>query len=109
MHRVVDNYESLCKVADEFGVSHETIRRIMLHGQQAVWTTRRVTVQWLSFDRGTVHCWPHRYTTSVAQANGTTTSRSWTGVGKGGKHARTWVCADSRPGLQAIDHFTALL
>jgi hypothetical protein len=31
MHRVVDNNEPLRKVADEYGVSHETIRRIMLH------------------------------------------------------------------------------
>jgi hypothetical protein len=31
MHRVVENKESLRVVAQECGVSHETIRRIMLH------------------------------------------------------------------------------
>ena len=31
LHRIVENNESLRKVADEYGVSHETIRRIMLH------------------------------------------------------------------------------
>jgi len=34
MHRVVVNNESLRKVADEYNVSHETIRRIMLHVQK---------------------------------------------------------------------------
>jgi hypothetical protein len=34
MHRVVENTESLRKVADEYGVSHETIRRILLHVQK---------------------------------------------------------------------------
>jgi DNA-directed RNA polymerase subunit N (RpoN/RPB10) len=34
MHRVVENNESLRQVADEYGVSHETIRRIMLHVQK---------------------------------------------------------------------------
>ena len=34
MHRVVENNESLRQVADEYGVSHETIRRIMLHVHQ---------------------------------------------------------------------------
>jgi hypothetical protein len=33
IHRVVENNEPLRKVADEYGVSHETIRRIMLHVQ----------------------------------------------------------------------------
>ena len=31
MHRVLEDNEPLRKVADEYGVSHETIRRIMLH------------------------------------------------------------------------------
>jgi hypothetical protein len=31
LHRVVEKKELLRKVADEYGVSHETIRRIMLH------------------------------------------------------------------------------
>jgi hypothetical protein len=30
MHRVAEDNEPLRKVADEYGVSHETIRRIML-------------------------------------------------------------------------------
>jgi hypothetical protein len=34
MHRVVENNESLRQVANEYGVSHETIRRIMLHVQK---------------------------------------------------------------------------
>jgi hypothetical protein len=34
MHRVVENNESLRQVADAYGVSHETIRRIMLHIQK---------------------------------------------------------------------------
>jgi hypothetical protein len=34
MHRVAENKEPLRKVADEYGVSHETIRRIMLHVQK---------------------------------------------------------------------------
>jgi len=34
MHRVVENTESLRKVAEEYGVSHETIRRILLHVQK---------------------------------------------------------------------------
>ena len=34
MHRVVDNNEPLRKVAAEYGVPHETIRRIMLHVQK---------------------------------------------------------------------------
>jgi hypothetical protein len=34
MHRVVENTESLRKVADAYGVSHETIRRILLHVQK---------------------------------------------------------------------------
>ena len=31
VHRVVENNEPLRKVADEYGVSHETIRRIIGH------------------------------------------------------------------------------
>lgn len=31
MHRVVENNESLRAIAQEYGVSHETIRRIMLY------------------------------------------------------------------------------
>jgi len=31
VHRVVENNEPLRKVADEYGVSHETIRRITLY------------------------------------------------------------------------------
>ena len=34
MHRVVENNEPLRAVAHEYGVSHETIRRIMLHVQK---------------------------------------------------------------------------
>jgi len=34
IHRVVENNESLRTVAQEYGVSHETIRRIMLHVQK---------------------------------------------------------------------------
>ncbi len=34
MHRVVENNEPLRTVAQEYGVSHETIRRIMLHVQK---------------------------------------------------------------------------
>jgi hypothetical protein len=34
MHRVVENNESLRQVADQYGVSHETIHRIMLHVQK---------------------------------------------------------------------------
>jgi hypothetical protein len=34
MHRVVENNEPLHKLADEYGVSHETIRRIMIHAQK---------------------------------------------------------------------------
>ena len=33
MHRVVEDNEPLRQVADEYGVSHETIRRILLHVQ----------------------------------------------------------------------------
>jgi hypothetical protein len=33
MHRVVENNESLRAIAQEYGVSHETIRRIILHVQ----------------------------------------------------------------------------
>ncbi len=31
IHRVVENNEPLRTVAQEYGVSHETIRRVMLH------------------------------------------------------------------------------
>jgi len=34
IHRVVENNEPLRTVAQEYGVSHETIRRIMLHVQK---------------------------------------------------------------------------
>ena len=34
IHRVVENNEPLRAVAQEYGVSHETIRRIMLHVQK---------------------------------------------------------------------------
>jgi hypothetical protein len=34
LHRVVENNESLRAVAQEFGVSHETIRRIILRVQK---------------------------------------------------------------------------
>ena len=34
IHRVVENNEPLRKVADEYGVSHETIRRLILHAHQ---------------------------------------------------------------------------
>jgi hypothetical protein len=34
MHRVVENNEPLRAIAQEYGVSHETIRRIMLHVQK---------------------------------------------------------------------------
>jgi hypothetical protein len=34
MHRVMENNEPLRAVAQEYGVSHETIRRIMLHTHQ---------------------------------------------------------------------------
>jgi hypothetical protein len=34
LHRVVENKESLRAIAQEYGVSHETIRRIMLHVQK---------------------------------------------------------------------------
>jgi hypothetical protein len=40
VQRVVEQKEPLRSVAAAYGVSHETIRRIMLHGQQAVWTAR---------------------------------------------------------------------
>jgi hypothetical protein len=45
VHRVVEQKESLRTVAAAYGVSHETIHRIMLHGQQAAWTTRSLAVQ----------------------------------------------------------------
>jgi Stage III sporulation protein D len=35
MQRVVESKKSLRAIAQEYGVSHETIHRIMLHGQQA--------------------------------------------------------------------------
>jgi len=34
IHRVVENNEPLRAVAQEYGVSHETIRRLMLHVQK---------------------------------------------------------------------------
>jgi hypothetical protein len=34
MHRIVDNNEPLRVVAEEYGVSHETIRRILLLTRQ---------------------------------------------------------------------------
>jgi len=34
IHRVVENDEPLRKVADEYGLSHETIRRLILHAHQ---------------------------------------------------------------------------
>ena len=34
LHRVVENHEPLRTVADEYGVSHETIRRLILHAQK---------------------------------------------------------------------------
>jgi len=34
IHRVVENNEPLRTVAQDYGVSHETIRRIMLHVQK---------------------------------------------------------------------------
>jgi len=34
IHRVVENNEPLHAVTQEYGVSHETIRRIMLHVQK---------------------------------------------------------------------------
>ena len=45
VHRVVDQKEPLRTVAAAYGVSYETIRRIMLHGQQAAWTTRILVMQ----------------------------------------------------------------
>ena len=34
LHRVVENNEPLRTVAQEYGVSHETIRRLILHTQK---------------------------------------------------------------------------
>jgi len=34
LHRVVENNEPLRQVADEYDVSHETIRRLILHAQK---------------------------------------------------------------------------
>jgi len=34
IHRVVENNEPLRTVAQEYGVSHETIRRLLLHTHQ---------------------------------------------------------------------------
>ena len=45
VQRVVEQKEPLRTVAAAYGVSHETIRRIMRHGQQAAWTTRSLAVQ----------------------------------------------------------------
>jgi hypothetical protein len=47
LQRVLEKKESLRKVADDFGVSHETIRRIIRRGQQAAWTARILAVQLL--------------------------------------------------------------
>jgi hypothetical protein len=41
---VVEQKKPLRTVAAEYGVSHETIRRIILHGQQAAWTARSIAV-----------------------------------------------------------------
>jgi hypothetical protein len=45
VQRVVEQKEPLRTVAATYGVSQETIRRILLHGQQAAWTTRGLAVQ----------------------------------------------------------------
>src|SRR5215471_19422877 len=37
VHRVMEQKEPLRTIAATYGVSYETIRRIMLHGQQAGW------------------------------------------------------------------------
>jgi hypothetical protein len=34
IHRVVENNEPIRRVAQEYGVSHETIRRLLLHTHQ---------------------------------------------------------------------------
>jgi hypothetical protein len=46
VQRVVEQKEPLRSVAAAYGVSHETIRRIMLHGQQAAWTARSLASSW---------------------------------------------------------------
>jgi hypothetical protein len=45
VHRVVEQKEPLRTVAATYGVSHETIRRIMFHGQQAAWTAKSLAMQ----------------------------------------------------------------
>ena len=47
VQRVVEKKEALRTVATDYGVSHETIRRIIRHGQQAAWTARILAVQLL--------------------------------------------------------------
>jgi hypothetical protein len=47
VQRVVEQKEPLRSVAAAYGVSHELIRRLILHGQQAAWTARSLAVQLL--------------------------------------------------------------
>jgi hypothetical protein len=47
VQRMTEKKESLRTIAAAFGVSHETIRRIIHHGQQAAWTARILAVQLL--------------------------------------------------------------
>ena len=44
VQRVVQQKEPLRTVAAAYGVSHETTRRIIRHGQQAAWPTRGLVV-----------------------------------------------------------------
>ena len=104
IHRVVENNEPLRTVAQEYGVSHETIRRINHRVKKTASTARSVTVYLLSYDRdmktslhllyavpagagkgcrwSTARCCSHRHNISLAEAYGSTTGITWTGDGK---------------------------
>ena len=47
VQRVVEQKEPLRTVAADFGVSHETVRRIIRHEQQAAWTASSRAMQQL--------------------------------------------------------------
>ena len=53
LHRVEEKKDLLRKVADEYGVSHETIRRIMLHVQEQ--PVGPPTKDWLAHQMWQVH------------------------------------------------------
>jgi len=57
VHRIVVKKEPLRTVAAAYGVSHETIRRIMLHVQKQGGQQEASLYSYFSYDRGAMTSW----------------------------------------------------